>query len=462
MGHGLARAAAGAAAMLTALGFVASAEAQGPRDDAALVARGEYLARAADCAPCHTGDASKPFAGGLALKTPFGTMFSVNITSDRETGIGNWTYAQFKNALHQGIRADGAYLYPGMPFDAFTKIEDSDLEALWAYVRRIAAVKAPNPENELSFPFDVRLGMLAWRELFFAPGYFKPTAGKSAEWNRGAYLVDALGHCSDCHSPRNIMGAIKGKALFTGTEIDGFYAPDIASGALAKTWTKDNLAQFLKTGASPQRGSVFGPMADVIHDSLSYLTDPDIAAIVTYLFDSPPPLDMPAPQKRSPLAPAVYQRAARLYIDNCAACHQPHGTGVAGAIPPLAENPAVDSAGALRCHRRGARRAPGGRNIRCHAVLCGAPVRCRDRRSCELCTHELGKPGGSECQRHNCRRLAHHRPGARFRHPVGRRLRLSAGRRRAGRRRTAADGSGLALGDAPGRQSKRARAGSRL
>jgi mono/diheme cytochrome c family protein len=341
MGHGLARAAAGAAAMLTALAFVASAQAQGPRDDAALVARGEYLARAADCAPCHTGDASKPFAGGLALKTPFGTMFSVNITSDRETGIGNWTYAQFKNALHQGIRADGAYLYPGMPFDAFTKIEDSDLEALWAYVRRIAAVKAPNLENELSFPFDVRLGMLAWRELFFAPGYFKPTAGKSAEWNRGAYLVDALGHCSDCHSPRNIMGAIKGKALFTGTEVDGFYAPDIASGALAKTWTKDNLAQFLKTGASPQRGSVFGPMADVIHDSLSYLTDPDIAAIVPYLFDSPPPLDMPAPQKRSPLAPAVYQRAARLYIDNCAACHQPHGTGVAGAIPPLAENPAV-------------------------------------------------------------------------------------------------------------------------
>jgi mono/diheme cytochrome c family protein len=341
MGHGLARAAAGAAAMLTALGFVASAAAQGLQDDAALVSRGEYLARAADCAPCHTGDASKPFAGGLALKTPFGTMFSVNITSDPETGIGKWTYAQFKNALHQGIRADGAYLYPGMPFDAFTKIEDSDLEALWAYVRRIAAVKAPNPENELSFPFDVRLGMLAWRELFFAPGYFKPAAGKSAEWNRGAYLVDALGHCSDCHSPRNIMGAIKGKALFTGTEVDGFYAPDIASGALAKTWTKDNLARFLKTGASPQRGSVFGPMADVIHDSLSYLTDPDIAAIVTYLFDSPPPPDMPAPQKLSPLAPAIYQRAARLYIDNCAACHQPHGTGVAGAIPPLSKNPAV-------------------------------------------------------------------------------------------------------------------------
>jgi mono/diheme cytochrome c family protein len=341
MGHGLARVAAGAAAMLTALGFITSAGAQGLQADAALVSRGAYLARAGDCAPCHTGDASKPFAGGLALKTPFGTLFSVNITSDPETGIGNWTYAQFKNALHQGIRADGAYLYPGMPFDAYTEIEETDLEALWAYVRRIAPVKAPNRDNELTFPFDVRLGMLAWRELFFAPGYFKPAAGKSAEWNRGAYLVEALGHCSDCHSPRDIMGAVKGKALFTGTEVDGFYAPDIASAALAKTWTSDNLVQFLKTGSSPQRGSVFGPMADVIHDSLSHLTDPDLAAIVTYLLDSPPAPDMPAPQKLSPLAPAVYQHAVKLYVDNCAACHQPHGTGIAGAIPPLAGNPAV-------------------------------------------------------------------------------------------------------------------------
>ena len=310
-------------------------------DDAALVSRGEYLARAADCAPCHTGDASKPFAGGLAFKTPFGTLFSVNITSDPETGIGKWTYAQFKNALHQGIRADGAYLYPAMPFDAYTKIEEKDLEALWAYVRRIAPVKASNPDNDLSFPFDVRLGMLAWRELFFAPGYFTPTAGKSTEWNRGAYLVEALGHCSDCHSPRNIMGAVKGKAVFTGSEVDGFYAPDIASAALAKTWSSENLVQFLKTGSSPQRGSVFGPMADVIHDSLSHLTDPDLAAIVTYLLDSPPPPDMPAPQKLSPLAPAVYRHAAKLYIDNCATCHQPHGTGIAGAVPPLAGNPAV-------------------------------------------------------------------------------------------------------------------------
>ena len=159
--------------------------------------------------PCHTGNKAKPYAGGLPLNTPFGTLYSVNITSDPATGIGKWTYEQFKQALHNGIRADGAYLYPAMPFDAYTGIKDDDLKALWAYVRRIPAVNAPNPKNQLSFPFNIRLGLLAWRELFFAPAEFKPLSGKSDEWNRGAYLVEALAHCTDCHTPRNIMGAVK-------------------------------------------------------------------------------------------------------------------------------------------------------------------------------------------------------------------------------------------------------------
>jgi mono/diheme cytochrome c family protein len=235
-----------------------TAHAQAPADNAAIVSRGEYLARAADCMPCHTGDKSHPCGGGPPLHTPFGTIFSVNITSDPETGIGRWTYADFKNAVHNGIRADGAYLYPAMPFDAYTAIEEDDLKALWAFVHSIPPVKAANRENELAFPFNIRTGMLAWRELYFTPAFFKPTAGKNPQWNRGAYLVEALGHCSDCHSPRNIMGAIKGKAQFTGTEIDGFYAPDIASAALAKTWNKDSLAQFLKTGSVPQRTAVSG------------------------------------------------------------------------------------------------------------------------------------------------------------------------------------------------------------
>jgi mono/diheme cytochrome c family protein len=317
------------------------ARAQGLDDDPTLVARGEYLARAADCMPCHTGDKTKPYAGGLALNTPFGALYSVNITSDPTTGIGKWTYTQFKNAVHNGIRADGALLYPAMPFDSYTGIAEDDLKALWAYVRRIPAVNATNPDNQLSFPFNIRLGLLAWRELFFAPAEFKSSIGKSLEWNRGAYLVEALGHCTDCHTPRNIMGAIKGKAQFIGAEIDGFYAPDITSAALAKSWTKDGLVQFFKTGSAPQKTSVFGPMADVVHGGLADLTNSDLAAMAAYLLDGPPPSAAPAPQKLSPLPADIYQRAAKLYVDNCAGCHQDHGTGTLDSIPPLVGNPAV-------------------------------------------------------------------------------------------------------------------------
>ncbi|WP_244641984.1 c-type cytochrome [Chelatococcus reniformis] len=317
----------------------------GALDDAALVARGEYLARLGDCMPCHTRDKAKPYAGGLGLATPFGTLYSVNITSDPKTGIGSWTFGDFKNAVHGGIRKDGAFLYPGMPFDAYTAITEDDLQALWAYVRRIPPVEASNRDNALAFPFNIRMGLLAWRELFFAPAYFKPTAGKSDEWNRGAYLVEALGHCSDCHSPRNLMGAIKGKAQFTGTEIDGFYAPAIDAAALTKAgWTADTLTQFFKIGSAPGRTAVFGPMAEVIRNSTSGWTDADLKAMVTYLFDAPPPLDRPAPQVGSPLAPDVIARAGQIYVDNCMECHQPHGAGKPGVAPNLAGNPAVTAA----------------------------------------------------------------------------------------------------------------------
>lgn len=327
--------------LFAAVAFGGPGLAADTQDDAPLVAKGEYLARAADCMPCHTGDPAKPFAGGLGLNTPFGTLFSVNITSDPETGIGDWTYEDFKNALHNGIRADGAYLYPAMPFDSYTQIEEEDLKALWAYVRRIPAVKAPNSDNQLSFPFNIRLGLAAWRELYFAPAFFQPTPGKTDEWNRGAYLVEALGHCTDCHSPRNFMGAVKGKDQFVGAEIDGFYAPDITSAALAKDWTQDTLIQFLKTGTAPGKTQVFGPMAEVVHNSLSHLTDQDLAAMATYLLDSPPPADAPTPQRLSPLPDEVQHHAAKLYIDNCMTCHQAHGAGLAGSVPPLAGNPAV-------------------------------------------------------------------------------------------------------------------------
>lgn len=337
-------AALAAATVLSAAAPAVAQFAPDPSADPALVARGEYIAKAADCMPCHTGDKSKPFAGGLALNTPFGAIYSPNITSDRSTGIGLWTYEAFVNAVRNGIRKDGAYLYPAMPFDAYTQITDDDMKALWAYVRAIPPIPNTPPENQLDFPFNIRLGMLAWRELFFDQGRFHPTAGKSDAWNRGAYLVNALGHCGDCHTPRNVMGATKGKAAFLGAEIDGFWAPDIATASLKKTWTPDTLAAFFATGSAPGKTSVFGPMAEVIHDSVSKLTPQDRAAIVTYLFDAPPPADTPAVQKASPLPADVYGRASKLYIDNCAVCHMDQGAGRGDTVPALSGNPAVIAA----------------------------------------------------------------------------------------------------------------------
>lgn len=340
-------------AVLTAaaVAFAGSALAQTPAvpaaapavgDDSALVDRGAYLARAADCMPCHTGDPKKPYAGNLSFNTPFGTMFSVNITSDPTYGIGKWTFEDFKGALHDGVRADGAYLYPAMPFDAYTGISNDDLKALWAFVRRIPAIAEPRKENELAFPFNVRLGLLAWRELFFDASYWKPTAGKSDVWNRGSYLAEVLGHCSDCHTPRNLMGAVKQKQHFLGADIDGYWAPSIDAAKLKSDgWTKDTLTQFFTNGSVPGKTEVFGPMAEVVRESLAYLTPADRDALVTYLLDSPPPKDMPAPQAASPLPPDVFQRAAKLYIDNCAPCHQAGGTGSSNVIPALADNPAV-------------------------------------------------------------------------------------------------------------------------
>lgn len=312
--------------------------------DKDLIARGEYIAKAADCMPCHTGDNAKPFAGGYKFGTPFGFMYSANITPDPQTGIGRWTYEQFVNAVRNGIRADGAFLYPTMPFDAYTEITDDDMKALWAYIHSLPAINNTPPANGLAFPFNVRLGMLAWRELFFQNARFKPTAGKSEEWNRGAYIVNALGHCSDCHTPRNLMGATIGKEHFLGADVDGFWAPSIDTAQLKKDgWTADKLSGFFKTGSAPGKTSVFGPMGQVVHDSLTFLTEKDNKALVTYLFDAPPPPDVPKPQAASPLPADVYKRGATLFIDNCAACHQDKGTGMGDAVPPLAGNPAVNA-----------------------------------------------------------------------------------------------------------------------
>jgi mono/diheme cytochrome c family protein len=319
----------------------ASAQTTSPPDPS-LVARGAYLAKAADCMPCHTSAKDKQFAGGLKLDTPFGAIFSPNITPDPDTGIGRWSYEDFKNAVHAGIRADGSYLYPVMTYDAFTLITEDDLKALWAYFRSIPAIKQQNRGNELNFPFNIRLALLPWRWLFFTEGYYKQNPAKGPQWNRGAYLVEALAHCSDCHTPRNFMGATIASKWLQGARIDQWYAPNITAEALRNInkWNKARLVTFLRKG-SGNNTTVLGPMQEVVHDSLSFLTESDLDAMATFLLDIPPGEERPPTPVAKKLAPDLEARAAKLYADNCATCHQANGQGIANQIPPLAGNPAI-------------------------------------------------------------------------------------------------------------------------
>jgi len=333
------------ASLLAAVALVAGDPGHAVAEEAAdpdMIARGNYLARAADCMPCHTAARDKAYAGGLRMNTPFGVMYSPNITPDRETGIGAWTFEEFKQAVHSGIRADGKFLYPTMPFDAFTKISEDDLKALWSYFRSLPPIKQKNQENELTFPFSIRYGMLVWRALFFRAQWFEPDPTKSAQWNRGAYLVEALGHCGDCHTPRNFMGATVASERFKGAQIDQWYAPNITPEALARTnrWDKSQLIAFLKKGAA-NNSTALGPMQEVVHDSLSFLTPDDLDAMASYLLDVTNGSSAPALVAAKKLPPEIAARAAKLYADNCATCHQANGQGVVGSIPPLAGNPAV-------------------------------------------------------------------------------------------------------------------------
>ncbi len=335
----------GVLVVLCAAGLArADAEEASPAD-AELVARGRYVALAGDCMPCHTSAANEEFAGGLALATPFGTIYSANLTPDDATGIGKWTFDDFKNAVHNGIRADGAYLYPAMPYDAFTKIEEDDLKALWAYLRSLKPVSKPPKENGLYFPFNIRALMFFWRVLFFDEGYFKPDKHRSATWNRGAYLVEALAHCNDCHTPRNLMGATIPSERFEGAQIDNWYAPNITVKALrdVNKWDKARLIDFLKSGAA-KNSTTLGPMHVVVHDSLSKLKESDIAAVATYMLNDESGEGETLPSKVSKLPPAMAARAEKLYDDHCAVCHQKTGDGMKGKVPPLAGNPAVEAA----------------------------------------------------------------------------------------------------------------------
>ena len=315
--------------------FAVLAEAQTPQ-----VARGEYLARAGDCISCHTATGGAPFAGGYRLNTPYGYLLAPNITPEPETGIGNWTADDLYRALHQGVNKQGQNLYPAMPYDFYTAVTREDSDAIYAYLRSVKPVRNAVDVNHLQFPYNQRLSMAAWRELYFTPQTYKADPAKSPAWNRGAYLVEGLAHCGGCHSPRNSMGAVEKDKAFAGGGIDGWFAlnltSDIASGL--GTWTAAQIAAYLKTGTAKGKTTVLGPMAEVVQNSTSYLSDADRAAMAEYLKSLP--ADSTLRAGRQILYPER-QSGAKVYNQFCSGCHQAKGQGVAGQFPPLAGNPVV-------------------------------------------------------------------------------------------------------------------------
>ena len=302
--------------------------------------KGAYLATAGDCISCHTAPGGKPFAGGLKMKSPFGYLLTPNITPDEATGIGSWTKDEFFSALHNGVSKKGYDLYPVMPFTSYTKVSREDVDAIYDYLRTVSPVSNSVEVNHLDFPFNIRSSMIVWRELFFKPDFFKPDPNQSPVWNRGAYLVEGLTHCAECHSPRNLMGAQESSKLYTGAAVDGWYALNLTSNSATGlgTWSPQDIARYLKTGSYPGRTTALGPMEEVVHNSTSKMTDADLMAIATYLKTLPPNSKLNGADRQ---VDSTRFEGVRLYVDNCSGCHQSTGKGIAKMIPPLAGNPVV-------------------------------------------------------------------------------------------------------------------------
>ena len=299
------------------------------------VKQGEVLADAGACIACHTANGKPRGAGGAAFPTPIGTFYSTNITPDRETGIGQWSLAAFTRALREGVARDGRHLFPVFPFDHFTKLTDADIAALYAYVMSLPAATAAATPNTVPFPLDVRPLQAAWKWLYLERGPFRPMPGRDAQWNRGAYLAEGIAHCGTCHTPRNVLGGEQAGHPYGGTIIVGWYATPLDVTPTPAPWTASELATYLRTGVSPLHGVAAGLMRPAV-EGLHGLSDADRAAIAAYFMDlnlpSGQPLDTMVQRALSPPPPAndEERRAARLYADNCARCHeQPDAPGAA-------------------------------------------------------------------------------------------------------------------------------------
>jgi mono/diheme cytochrome c family protein len=279
------------------------------------------------------------------MPTPFGNLYAPNITPDDETGIGLWTADDFYRMMHSGISRDGTLLYPAMPFASYTRVTRADSDAIYAYLMSVPPVKRQNRPHELRFPFNQRELLIGWRQLYFREGEFVPDPSQSDEWNRGAYLVQGLGHCSMCHTAVNLLGGTRESREFEGGMIpnQNWYAPSLTSRREAGTanWPLEDIADLLQVGTS-RRGAVYGPMAEVVYNSLQYLTDEDARAMAVYLKSLPPREAEPPPTSQARLVdPSAMELGRKVYAGQCAVCHGEEGEGQGRAFPPLAGNQSI-------------------------------------------------------------------------------------------------------------------------
>src|SRR5215475_3361345 len=318
-----------------------------PRTDAAepseeTIDRGKALVVAGNCASCHTADPARPFAGGKRIDTPFGGIYASNLTPDRETGIRNWSDEDFLRALRQGVAPDGSRYYPAFPYPYFTKLTRDDILAIRAYLATLTPVTNKAPPPDLHFPFNFRVVMRVWNSLFFKPGIFEPDQNKSPAWNRGGYLVTGLAHCGACHTPKNLFGADRHGRSLSGGQVAGWFAPRLDGAARSglKSWSVDDIVEYLQSGRNA-KSHADGPMAEVIVNSTSKMSDGDIKAIAVYLKSLP--AGPPEPEVTAP-SEAAMKVGQAIYAHNCIACHEADGSSSPRVYPPLNGNALLQSA----------------------------------------------------------------------------------------------------------------------
>jgi mono/diheme cytochrome c family protein len=312
--------------------------------DALQLRRGQYLVAAGDCLSCHLREGGEFLAGGRGLQTPFGVIYSSNITSDKETGIGGWTGNQFYRAMHDGVDDEGQNLYPAFPYPWFRLVSREDTDAILAYLKSTPAVRYTPPKNHLPFPLNFRSAVKGWNLLYLKSSDFQPDRGQSSEWNRGAYLVNGLGHCGGCHTPKNGLGADKTQLALQGGSLDQWVAPDLTSNSRTGlgAWSVDDIAQYLQNGRNA-RADAGGPMGEVVTYSTSLMSDADRHAIAVYLKSQ---AASPSVANSTPDAGAM-RRGAAIYSDACSSCHLENGIGQPGIFPPLGPNAVLQQSNPL-------------------------------------------------------------------------------------------------------------------